>query len=46
MILALIVPNHLIRKFEGHKNNVTKCNRNQFKGENKTPKIITEGNHR
>jgi hypothetical protein len=39
-ILALIAPSHLIRKLEGHKNKVTKCNKNQSKGENKAPKII------
>jgi hypothetical protein len=38
--MALIAPSHLIRKNEGHKNKVTKCNKNQSKGENKAPKII------
>ena len=45
MILALIVPSHLIRKIEGHKNKVTKCNKNQFKGENTAPKIINTGKY-
>jgi hypothetical protein len=37
-IMALIAPSHLIRKIEGHKNKVTKCNKSQSKGENKAPK--------
>jgi hypothetical protein len=35
----------LIRKIEGHKNKVTKCNKNQSKGENKAPKIINTGKY-
>jgi hypothetical protein len=35
-----VYKNKLIRKIEGHKNKVTKCNKNQSKGENKAPKII------
>jgi hypothetical protein len=34
--MALIAPSHLIRKIEGHKNKVTKCNKNQSKGEYRT----------
>jgi hypothetical protein len=44
-IMALIAPSHLIRKIEGHKNKVTKCNKNQSKGENKAPKIINTGKY-
>ena len=35
----------LIRKIEGHTNKVTKCNKNQSKGENKAPKIINTGKY-
>jgi hypothetical protein len=35
----------LITKIEGHKNKVTKCNKNQFKGENKAPNIINTGKY-
>ena len=30
---------------EGHKNKVTKSNKNQSKGENKAPKIINTGKY-
>ena len=43
--MALIAPSHLIRKIEGHKNKVTKCNKNQSKRENKAPKIINTGKY-
>jgi hypothetical protein len=39
------IKTNLIRKIEGHKNKVTKCNKNQSKGENKAPKIINTGKY-
>ena len=39
------IQNKLIRQIEGHKNKVTKCNKNQSKGENKAPKIIYTGKY-
>jgi hypothetical protein len=41
---GLIFIAFLIRKIEGHKNKVTKCNKNQSKGESKAPKIINTKN--
>jgi hypothetical protein len=37
---------NLIIKIEDHKNKVTKCNKNQSKGENKPPKIINTGKYK
>ena len=39
------IKNNLIRKIESIKNRVIKCNENQSKGENKTPKIINTGKY-
>ena len=40
-----VYKNKLIRNIEGHKIKVTKCNKNQSKGENKAPKIINTGKY-
>jgi hypothetical protein len=40
------IKTNLIRKIEGHKNKVTKCNTNQSKGENKAPTIINTGKYK
>ena len=39
------IKTNLIRKIEGHKNKVTKCNKIQSKGENEAPKIINTGKY-
>ena len=39
------IKTNLIRKIEGHKNKVIKCNKNQSKGENKAPTIINTGKY-
>jgi hypothetical protein len=39
------IKTNLKRKNEDHKNKVTKCNKNQSKGENKAPKIINTGKY-
>lgn len=39
------IKTNLIRTIEGHKHKVTKCNKNQSKGENKAPKIIDTGKY-
>jgi hypothetical protein len=39
------IKTNLIRKIEGYKNKVTKCNKNQSKGENKAPTITNTGKY-